>query len=122
MTGWRDAKSGRPGVVRLIMFVVAAGLTGAILALVWLSYGAVAEWRRGAERLVEQRSKEVVTLLAVALSRDMKAAHDSVLAPLNGSALELAHYDLVDRFAHAFARFPYPESFFMWRDTPATEG
>ena len=123
MTAWPDARRGLPRIARLITFlVVAAGLTGAILAIVWLSYGAVAEWRGGAERLVEQRSQEVVTLLAVALSRDMKGAHDSVLAPLAASTFERPLYEVVDRFAQAFARFPYPESFFMWRDAPGPEG
>ncbi len=100
---------------RYVSVVALAAVLGvAVTALTWLSYGAVAQWRGGAERLVVQRSEEVATLLAIALSRNMKGAHDSVLSPFNEGALEMPLYDMADTFARGFARFPYPESFFTW--------
>src|SRR5262245_59829243 len=52
----------------------------------------------------------------------MKGVHGSVLASFNESALDLDRpFELQDLFAQAFARFPYPESFFVWRDTPGSQ-
>jgi signal transduction histidine kinase len=108
---------------RLILSrVVAALLTMAVVALVWLSFRAVGEWRRSAERLLEERAEETVSLLAIALRRDMQGAYQSVLSPFTDRALDLPLYDIADIFARAFARFPYPESFFVWRDTPRPDG
>lgn len=107
----------------VVALVMAAALSVAIGGLVWLAYRGVVEWRRGAELLVENRRREVLALLAVALNRDMKGAHNSVLAPLNEKTLDLARpYNLADTFAGAFARFPYPESFFVWRDEAGPGG
>lgn len=108
-------------------FVVALTLAGAlsvaIAGLAWLAYRAAAEWQRGAQLLVDQRRGEVLALLAVALNRDMKGAHNSVLAPINEQLIELERpYNLADAFAGGFARFPYPESFFVWKATPGAEG
>lgn len=102
-----------------LLIVLAGSLSIAVFSLVWLAYRAVSEWRRSTVLLVDQRSEEALTLLIVALSRDMKGVHDSVLASFNEGALTLDRpYDLEDLFAQAFARFPYPESFFVWRDAP----
>jgi signal transduction histidine kinase len=99
--------------------VLAAGLSVAVFSLVWLAYRAVSEWRRSTILLVDQRSEEALTLLTVALSRDMKGVHDSVLASFNENALDIDRpFELEDLFGQAFARFPYPESFFVWRDDP----
>jgi signal transduction histidine kinase len=107
----------------IVALVLAGALAAAIVSLVWLARRAVVEWERSAELLVEYRRREVLALLAVALNRDMKGAHNSVLAPLNEQALDLERpYNLADRFAGAFARFPYPESFFVWKDVPGGDG
>ena len=106
-----------------LWILLAGSLSVAVTSLVWLAYRAVGEWQRSAVLLVEQRSEEALTLLTVALSRDMKGAHNSVLASFDESALNLDRpYDLADLFAEAFARFPYPESFFVWRDAPGPDG
>ena len=48
----------------------------------------------------------------------MKGAVTTVLMPINVKLLRASsRYDLADRFAGAFARFPYLESFFVWRRT-----
>jgi signal transduction histidine kinase len=103
--------------------VLAGGLSLAIAGLVWLSHGAITEWRRSTTLLVEVRSQEMLALLAIALNRDMKGAQSSILALINERALDLdAPYDFADTFARAFARFPYPESFFVWRETRDADG
>lgn len=97
---------------------LAGALSLAIAGLVWLSHGALTEWRRSTTLLVEHRSQEMLALLAVALNRDMRGAQSSILALINEHALDIdAPYDFADTFARAFARFPYPESFFVWRET-----
>lgn len=118
-----------PGIRRLpgrqiaLWILLAGSLSVAVMSLVWLAYRAVGEWQRSAVQLVEQRSEEALTLLTVALSRDMKGVHNSVLASFDESALNLDRpYDLADLFAEALARFPYPESFFVWRDAPGPDG
>ena len=59
----------------------------------------------------------MLTLLVTALSRDMRGAQVSVLLPLElADVVEDPPHDLRDRFAHAFARFPYVESFFVWNE------
>jgi len=87
-----------------------------------VGYRAIDGWRRSGVALNERRANEQATLLAVALDRDMKGVQTSVLSRIGGQQLAFTSpYDLVDTFASAFARFPYPESFFVWRagDTPA---
>jgi signal transduction histidine kinase len=103
-----------------LWFALAAILAVALSSLVWLAFRSVAEWQRSTIQLVNQRSEEALTLLSVALSRDMRGVHDSVLAPFNEGALDLGRrYELENLFAQAFARFPYPESFFVWREGDA---
>lgn len=102
---------------------LAALLCAATASLVWLGYRATREWQRSTALLTEQRAEAMLALLSGALSRDMKGAHVSVLLPLDGDALAAdPPYDLRDSFARAFARFPYPESFFAWKATASGEG
>jgi len=119
---WRQlgVGTGLPSRRAVLLSVLAASLSVAVCSLVWLAYRAVGEWRHSTVLLVDQRSEEALTLLTVALSRDMKGVHDSVLASFNETALDVDRvFELEDLFAQAFARFPYPESFFVWRDAPA---
>jgi hypothetical protein len=91
----------------VVALALAGALSLAIGGLVWLAYRAVAEWQRSAELLVAHRRREVLALLSVALNRDMKGAHNSILAPLNEQTLDIDRpYNLADMFAGAFARFP----------------
>jgi signal transduction histidine kinase len=100
-----------------LLIVLAASLCAAVASLVWFAYRATQEWRRSTALLVQQRSEQALTLLTVALSRDMKGVHDSVLASFSEISLDLDRsFELEDLFAQTFARFPYPESFFVWRD------
>jgi len=96
---------GPVGVVTVVLMTV---------ALVSLSYRAVAEWQRAAAMTAERRARATVDMFVTAFVRDMRGAQLSLLAP--------AHVDdpsdLNDRVSSGFARFQYPESFFVWRDPP----
>jgi signal transduction histidine kinase len=99
------------------------GLALATAALVWFGYRATREWQRSAAELVEQRVDEVLALLIAAVTRDMKGAQVSVLVPTSYETIapQLPH-DFRETSARAFARFPYPESFFIWKDTDTADG
>lgn len=99
--------------------IVALGvlLGAAVVGLLVLSYRSVAEWRRTSQNLAENRAELMLTLLSTAISRDMKGAHTSVLLPLELADLfEEPPFALRETFARALARFPYAESFFVWRN------
>jgi signal transduction histidine kinase len=101
-------------LLKLYGFV--AVLVGATGVLVWFGSRAAVEWQRSTRLVSERRADETLILLAAALSKDMKGAQVSVIAPINEENLALdSPYDFADRFERGFARFPYPESFFVWR-------
>ena len=109
------ATVGRGGSTANIVFNLAVAI--GVVALVWFGYRATREWQRSAAQLVEQRATEVLALLIAGLNRDMKGAQVSVLVPINQESLRAGSpNDLRELFARAFARFPYPESFFVWRN------
>src|SRR5688572_28427753 len=99
-----------------VSIVVVCALLGvAVLSLAWLGYQATREWRRNATMVLERREEEVATLLVTELARDMRGMQESVLTPLAAEQLILdPPYELADSISGAFARFPYPESFFAW--------
>lgn len=100
-----------------IALTIATGLT------LWLALRATREWQRSTIAAAETRGNEVVTLLAVALERDMKGGQNSVLLKLTDDELaQVAPYELADRFARGFARFPYLESFFVWTPEHGASG
>ena len=83
------------------------------IVLVWFGYRASSEWQRSTRQFVERRTANVTYLMMTALNRDMRGVQSQVLPqldPLNDSDAALG-----DEVAKAFARFPYPESFFVWR-------
>ena len=107
--------------------IMMAGLVGCIVlataTITWLGYRSTREWVRSTRVSVERHGNELLALLVTALNYDMKGAHISVLVPINQSNLNHARpYDLADRFARAFARFPYPESFFSWANSDSADG
>lgn len=71
--------------------------------------------------VAERRAGEMANLLVSAITRDMRAAQTVVLTSLEAGQLALEPpYDVSDAAASAFARYPYPESFFASReDGPA---
>lgn len=102
-----------------IVLIVSTGLCVAIGALVWVGYVATRGWRLGTDLLLERRQAEALALTSGALNRDMKGAWTTMLVPINSVALdEDPPYDVVQLSAKAFARFPYPESFVVWKRAP----
>jgi signal transduction histidine kinase len=115
---WLDSRTANARGALLL----AAVLTAATGFTFWLGLRATREWERSTVQAAETRANEVVTLLAVALERDMKGGQVSVLVPFNEAVIQSAPYDLADRFARGFARFPYVESFFVWTESSGTAG
>lgn len=102
--------------------VLDAALAGSVLLVTilmfWFGYRATREWERSNRESVNRRGNEMLVLLGTALERDMRGAFTTVLVPFNSRSLQQSsRYELADRFAGAFARFPYVESFFVWRRT-----
>ena len=55
--------------------------------------------------------------------RGVRQGHVVALLPFNQPLLDTTTlYDLADRFATGFARFPYIESFFVWKNASDRDG
>lgn len=107
---------------RMVVLALGVSLVLAMCAMVWLGYRATVEWQRSTLMSVERRGNELLILLAAALEYDMKGAQ-RILLSVNEPSLNLdPPHDLADRFASAFTRFPYPESFFSWKATADSDG
>jgi signal transduction histidine kinase len=105
-----------PGDVSSKLLVLAAVLGLAVLSMAALGYRATQEWRRSAAIVTQRRIDEVDALLTMGLMRDMAGAQSSILMALGSEQIDLDPPDeLSEIFARAFARFPYPESFFVWK-------
>lgn len=99
--------------------LLAAGVVASIVATGWLGYRAVTGWRESARLLADQRAVEWADRLATVLSRDMLGVQTTVLASAQWDQFMLdPPHDVRLLAASAFARYPYPESFFAWRGTP----
>lgn len=114
----RNWLAGSSGV--LILAIALCAATG---TLAWLAFRGAAESNRGARLLLERRAAEQLALLWAGVSQDMKGAQATVLVPVTHRQLVLEPpYDLAEAFARGFARFPYPESFFAWKESAAGDG
>ena len=103
----------------VITYVVAMFV--ATVAMVSLGYIATREWRSGTNLLLERRANEALALVRAALSADMKGAWITAIVPFNTTVLdEEPPYGLFQVAARAFARFPYPESFVLWKRTASS--
>src|SRR5215813_7994627 len=102
--------------------ILAALLIMATILLMWFGYRATSEWQRSTRLVVDRRTVEVLYLMVTALSRDMRAVQSQVLAQLNPSTNDAETYELSDEIAKAFARFPYPDSFFSWTGSIDSNG
>ncbi|HEX4346493.1 MAG TPA: HAMP domain-containing sensor histidine kinase, partial [Vicinamibacterales bacterium] len=100
-----------------IALTFAIGLVAATGLVFWLAVQATMEWQRSTQTAADTHGNEVVTLLALALERDMKGGEDSVLLPFVQAGIDSPPYEIADRFARGFARFPYLDSFLVWRST-----
>jgi signal transduction histidine kinase len=102
--------------------ILAALLIVATILLMWFGYRATSEWQRSTKLAVNRRTLEVLYLMVTAISRDMRAVQSQVLPQLNPADSHSEPYELGDEFAKAFARFPYPDSFFSWTATDNDKG
>lgn len=106
-----------------VVWIIGAVLVVAGVFVAFLGARATIEWRRNATAVVERQAEEIVTLLVTALTRDMRGAQESILMPLPAKQVILdPPYDISETVAEAFARFPYPESFFAWKAGPTDAG
>lgn len=115
---WFD--SSRPNARAVLVF--ATGLAVATGLTFWLGLRATREWQHSTREAAETRANEVAALLTVALERDMKGGQVSVLVPFNEALVNSPPYELADRFARGFARFPYLESFYVWSERGGQAG
>jgi hypothetical protein len=99
--------------------IFAAALLVATVLLTWFGYRATSEWQHSTRLVAERRAIESLYLLVTALTRDMRGVQTQVLPQLDLLDSHSEPYELGDEVANAFARFPYPESFFSWRTGPA---
>src|SRR5207244_4077868 len=94
--------------------MLASLLVVATVLLMWFGYRATSEWQRSTRLVLDRRTVEVLYLMVTALSRDMRAVQGQVLPQLNIPGNDAGIYETSDEVAKAFARFPYPDSFFSW--------
>jgi signal transduction histidine kinase len=106
----------RPG--SRLNLILAAGVAAATAALVGLGALAIREWRRSSLEVLERQADVTLALLANAIHRDMKGAHVSLLLPLQAADVVAdPPHDLRRTLAaRGFARFPYPDWFFVARE------
>lgn len=105
---------------RLTTDALTASLTiGACLSvalLFWFGYRAVAEWRVKSVLLADRQSSSAADLLVTALTRDMGGVQASMLTSPQWNQFSADHPHEVNALvASAFARYPYPETFFAWK-------
>ncbi len=109
--GGRRVTDGAVRLPTVMTFVVA--MFAATVALVSFGYVATREWQSGTNLLLERRAIELVK---TALSTDMKGAWITAIVPFNITILdEDPSYSMFQRASRTFARFPYPESFVLWK-------
>ena len=102
---------------------LAAGVCVSVAVLSWFGYRAMIGWERSARLLAERRAHQAADLLLTGLSRDMRGVQNSVLSsPYWDAFMADPSADITTLVASAFARYPYPESFFAWRGEPRPDG
>ena len=83
--------------------------------LAWSGYRAADEWRRNSEKLVASREIEIGRTLRINLGPDMRAVEAAMLSSPDWEAVPLQPPEkIAARLARTFARYPYPEVFFLW--------
>lgn len=96
--------------------VLAVAVCLGIAMLLGFGYRATREWQRSSQLLIERDTEESADLVLTAVTRDMRGAHSRILANRDWGELSLESLtDTSDQVATAFARYPYPESFFSWQ-------
>jgi signal transduction histidine kinase len=112
----------KPSILRAF----AATACFAIALLAWAGYVAVREWQNSVLLLAGRQADDAADRFFAELTRDMQAVQRQVLQspaldaftaiepPLDPS------YEAANLVASAFARYLYPESFFLWSRGPST--
>ncbi len=112
-------------MMRRALFAKAGGIPGWILVLLCVPIVVIAafgltvirEWQDSAVALETRRAEQAADYLLATLTRDMRGAQRSVLVPMDFDQYSFTPPDeIVNYVATAFARYPYPESFFGWRE------
>jgi signal transduction histidine kinase len=89
-----------------------------IATLLGFGYRATRGWQRSSEALSAREMEQSADLLITAVTRDMRGAHTRLLANRDWGELPLESVtDTSAQVATAFARYPYPESFFSWQQS-----
>jgi two-component system phosphate regulon sensor histidine kinase PhoR len=100
--------------------VLAVAVCIGIATLLAFGYRATREWQRSSQALIARETEQSANLLVTAVTRDMRGAHSRVLANRDWGELSLESLtDTSAQVATAFARYPYPESFFSWQQDAA---
>jgi signal transduction histidine kinase len=95
--------------------VLTLGVCLSMGTLIWYGYRAVREWQRSATLLAESQASDAVGMLVSVLTGDMRGVQTGVLSSPRWDEFMLdPAYDVRGLVAGAFARYPYPESFFSW--------
>jgi signal transduction histidine kinase len=105
----------RAGPVPGLSLALVAGVCVATSGLVWQGYRATREWRNSSIAVLEQQADATLWMLTAALNRDLKGAQASLLLPLEVEdvAKDPPHDLRRTLAARGFARYPYPEWFFI---------
>jgi signal transduction histidine kinase len=92
---------------------VSVGFALSVGTLIWLAYRSTTNWKQSAA-LVSQASTEVAAdLLFTTLTRDMRAVQSNVLLSLARASEATPSTLNLQVIVSAFARYPYPEVFFV---------
>jgi len=88
-----------------------------IATLLAFGYSVAREWQQGVAVRIAHQNEESAELIIKAITRDMRGAQARILANRDWDAPLPADFtrDMTEQVATTFARYPYPESFFIWR-------
>jgi len=88
-----------------------------IATLLAFGYLVARDWQQGVVVRIAHQNEESADLIIKAITRDMRGAQARILANRDWDAPVPADFtrDMTEQVATTFARYPYPESFFIWR-------
>ncbi len=88
-----------------------------IATLLAFGYLVARDWQQGVVVRITHQNEESADLIIKAITRDMRGAQARILANRDWDAPVPADFtrDMTEQVATTFARYPYPESFFVWR-------
>src|SRR5213593_3765806 len=110
MTSDRSVTAQASKVLTLIVFL------GITVLLMW-EYRVTRASQQSMAGRVAHQNEETADLIMKAITRDMRGAQTRILANRDWDAPVPADFtrDMTEQVATTFARYPYPESFFIWR-------